>query len=144
MISLEIQLPFLTLDDFPGDPNAGHQVSPGKLTLACNTNHEPGSSYCETNLLPHYTSVVFTTNRFSNGPMFLPPTPDLSMPFNVISLTSSILAYIVGALITILVRKGSSKIKHTLHEPKRAKQHGTFSFPFLRHHKNLGNSERSL
>jgi hypothetical protein len=43
----------------------------------------------------------------------------MSMPFNVISLTSSLYAYIVGTIITILVRKASEKIKYKLHPEKR-------------------------
>jgi hypothetical protein len=49
----------------------------------------------------------------------LPPVPDMSMPFNVISLTSSLYAYIIGTLLTILVRKGSERIKFKLYPQKR-------------------------
>ena len=41
------------------------------------------------------------------------------MPFNVISLTSSLYAYIIGAIITILVRKGSEKIKYKVYPDKK-------------------------
>jgi len=41
------------------------------------------------------------------------------MPFNVISLTSSLYAYIAGAIVTILVRKASEKIKYKLYPEKK-------------------------
>lgn len=41
------------------------------------------------------------------------------MPFNVISVTSSLYAYIIGVIVTILVRKGSEKIKHKIHPEEK-------------------------
>ena len=43
------------------------------------------------------------------------------MPFNVISLTSSMYAYIVGALITLMVRKASESIRYKLHPDEKPK-----------------------
>ena len=40
----------------------------------------------------------------------MPPVPDLSMPFNVVSLTCTLYAFIIGSLINLLVRKSSKKI----------------------------------
>ncbi|KAG7364886.1 Gpi16 subunit, GPI transamidase component [Nitzschia inconspicua] len=106
-ISLEWEPSFLTLDDFPGDPNRGRELPPGRLTIHCQPTEQNSS------LLLQPIQV------YSNTMLVLPPIPDLSMPFNVISLTSSLYAYIIGMLITILVRKSSDKIKYMLYPKKK-------------------------
>jgi phosphatidylinositol glycan class T len=103
---LEYTPSFLTIDDFPGDPNRGRVLPPSSVTVVCDPSTVPNGQSTKT--------VVY-----SNSLLLLPPVPDLSMPFNVISLTSSLYAYIVGAMITILVRKGSEKIKYTMHPDKK-------------------------
>ena len=45
----------------------------------------------------------------------MPPVPDMSMPFNVISLTCTLYAFVVGSLANLLVRKSSSWAKKALH-----------------------------
>lgn len=99
-ISLEYAPSFLTIDDFPGDPNRGRVLPPASVTVRCEG---------------HSTDTIV----YSNGLLLLPPVPDLSMPFNVISLTSSVYAYIIGAIITIIVRKGSEKIKYKMYPDKK-------------------------
>jgi len=105
-ISLEYASVFLTIDDFPGDPNRGRVLPPARVTVRCD---------------PSIALEVQSTKTvvYSNGLLLLPPVPDLSMPFNVISLTSSLYAYIIGAIITILVRKGSEKIKYNMYPDKK-------------------------
>ena len=104
-ISLEYAPTFLTLDDFPGDPNRGRELPPAHLTIQCIPT-----------VADHRLSEV---SVYSNSLLLLPPVPDMSMPFNVISLTSSLYAYIVGTLLTILVRKGSERIKFKLYPKKK-------------------------
>lgn len=105
-ISLEYTPSFLTIDDFPGDPNRGRVLPPARVTVRCDPLTVPEGDSTKT--------VVY-----SNSLLLLPPVPDLSMPFNVISLTSSLYAYIIGAIITILVRKGSERIKYKMYPEKR-------------------------
>mmetsp|Transcript_37661 Transcript_37661/g.91608 ORF Transcript_37661/g.91608 Transcript_37661/m.91608 type:complete len:677 (+) Transcript_37661:57-2087(+) len=101
-ITMEYEPAFLTLDEFPGDPNRGQVVLPGKVTKWCTGNTAPELYY-------------------SNALLLIPPVPDLSMPFNVISLTSSLYAYLIGTLVTILVRKGSERIKYKMYPDKKPK-----------------------
>ncbi len=103
-ISLEYAPSFLTIDDFPGDPNRGRVLPPATVSVHCDHSTEV-----------HNTNMIV----FSNSLLLLPPVPDLSMPFNVISLTSSMYAYIIGAIVTILVRKGSEKIKYKMYPDKK-------------------------
>jgi hypothetical protein len=107
-ISLEYTPSFLTIDDFPGDPNRGRVLPPARVTVRCDPSTAPEGDSTKT--------IVY-----SNSLLLLPPVPDLSMPFNVISLTSSIYAYIIGAMVTILVRKGSERIKYKMHPDRRPK-----------------------
>lgn len=37
------------------------------------------------------------------------PTPDFSMPFNVITLTCTLLAFFYGSMMSVLVRKGKKR-----------------------------------
>jgi hypothetical protein len=106
VISFDYEPSFLTLDDFPGDPNRGRELPPARVSIDCRKVQPTPVS------LPSVTI-------FSNTLMLLPPVPDMSMPFNVISLTSSLYAYVVGALVTILVRKASEKITYKLYPDKK-------------------------
>jgi hypothetical protein len=112
-ISFEYGPSFLTLDDFPGDPNRGRELPPGRVTVQCNQPPPPISHHTTTIRSPDPVMV------YSNSLILLPPVPDMSMPFNVISLTSSLYAYIVGAIVTILVRKASERIKYKLYPEKK-------------------------
>jgi hypothetical protein len=101
-ITMEYEPTFLSLDEFPGDPNRGQIVPPGRVTKWCTDDR---------------TAELF----YSNASLLIPPVPDLSMPFNVISLTSSLYAYMIGTLITILVRKASERIKYKMYPEKKPK-----------------------
>jgi hypothetical protein len=107
-ISLEYAPTFLTLDDFPGDPNRGRELPPAHVTIRCRPTG-----------VSDQRRPAVVVSVYSNSLILLPPVPDMSMPFNVISLTSSLYAYIIGTLLTILVRKGSERIKFKLYPQKR-------------------------
>jgi hypothetical protein len=99
-ISLDYQPAFLSFQEFPGDPNRGFETSPAVVTMTC--------------------SDVPTT-LYSNTLLILPPVPDMSMPFNVISLTCSLYAYVFGSILAFLVKKSSDKIRHALHPEEKPK-----------------------
>mmetsp|Transcript_13463 Transcript_13463/g.31681 ORF Transcript_13463/g.31681 Transcript_13463/m.31681 type:complete len:646 (+) Transcript_13463:69-2006(+) len=124
-IGFEYSPSFLTIDDFPGDPNRGRVIPPARVAVQCSpsTASKVGST---------------TTLTYSNSLLLLPPVPDLSMPFNVISVTSSLYAYIIGAMVTILVRKGSEKIKYELYPDKKPKSKLTKFKERLREKVGLG------
>lgn len=101
LLSVDYKPNFLTYDDFPGDPNRGRELPPVVVTMTC-PNH---SSY----------------HVHSNSALILPPTPDLSMPFNVLSLACSLYAYLVGTIITMLVKRASEKVYYKLYPDKKPK-----------------------
>ena len=109
-IQWDYQAKFLPFEQFPGDPNRGIEVIPAMARITC----EPPSSSS------HVTTVLF-----SNTLLVLPPVPDMSMPFNVTSLTCSLYAYVFGSLIAFAVKKASEKIRYKLHPEEKPKSRVT-------------------
>eukprot|EP00980_Cylindrotheca_fusiformis_P021126 scaffold8114_cov126-Cylindrotheca_fusiformis.AAC.12 len=102
LLSLEYMPSFLTYDDFPGDPNRGRELAPAVVTVTCPSSVSPYQVY-------------------SNSPLILPPVPDMSMPFNVLSLACSLYAYLIGTLVTLLVKRASERVTYKLHPEKKPK-----------------------
>lgn len=98
IISLDYEPVLLSLDDFPGDPNRGRELPPAVATLTCRGNTTS-------------TDILL----YSNAVLLLPPVPDMSMPFNVLSLSCSLYAYLIGTIVTLLVKRSSERIKYRLH-----------------------------
>ena len=92
-ISLEYKPRFLSFEHFPSDPNRGIDVLPSTGVF----------------FLPN-TDVGDGTRLYSSSVIIMPPVPDMSMPFNVISLACTLYAFIIGSLVNFLVRKGSQSI----------------------------------
>lgn len=130
VVSLDYEPVFLSLDDFPGDPNRGRELPPAVVTLIC-----PDA--------PHPRHI------FSNSVLMLPPVPDMSMPFNVLSLTCSLYAYLIGTLMTLLVKRVSERVRYKLHPDQkpptlkqklRTKLSGILAKVRSKFHKGSGNS----
>jgi len=85
----EVHLPFLK---FPADPNRGIDVFPSRAVFI--------SGDAADAITLHSPSVLI-----------IPPVPDMSMPFNVISLSCTLWAFVLGSLLNILVRRGTESIK---------------------------------
>ena len=92
-ISLEYKPRFLSFEHFPSDPNRGIDVLPSTGVFS----------------LPN-ADVNAGVRLYSSSIIIMPPVPDMSMPFNVISLACTLYAFIIGSLINFLVRKGSQSI----------------------------------
>jgi hypothetical protein len=103
VVSLDYEPIFLSIDEFPGDPNRGRELPPAVATFQC--HH-------------HHTTTTVTT-LFSNSVLLLPPVPDMSMPFNVLSLSCSLYAYLIGTIVTLLVKRSSERIKYQLHPQQK-------------------------
>jgi len=48
---------------------------------------------------------------YSSSLLLLPPVPDMSMPFNVISLSCTLWAFVLGSLLNILVKRATESVK---------------------------------
>lgn len=86
---------FLSISDFPGDANRGFEIPPATAYFGNNNT------------------------LFSNAHLVLTPLPDMSMPFNVISLTCTLYAFIVGSLLNWMVKRASKHLHDRL-DPENA------------------------
>eukprot|EP00797_Seminavis_robusta_P008509 Sro15_g011290.1 GPI transamidase component (204) ;mRNA; r:128196-128807 len=92
-ISLDYRPAFLSFEHFPGDANRGVEIPPAKATFTC--QQQP------------------PIHLYSNSLLLLPPVPDMSMPFNVLSMSCSLYAFVVGSILNLLIRKGSERVQRT-------------------------------
>jgi hypothetical protein len=97
-VSMEYNHRFLPFDFFPSDPNRGINIPPSFAHFSC----------------PTCTAASQSTTLFTSSLLLLPPSPDMTMPFNVISLTTTIYAFIVGSVMNILIRRSSASINKAL------------------------------
>lgn len=81
---------FLHVDDFPPDADHGLEVF---------------SSWAETSFENENDLDIV----YGDGLIVVMPKPDFSMPFNVITLTSTVLAFLYGSIFNALVRKKGKK-----------------------------------
>lgn len=99
-IEMDYRPKFLSFEEFPADPNRGIDVLPSIASLSC-MNTDNTDSFDVNPILTVY----------SNSLLLMPPVPDLSMPFNVMSITCTFLALIIGSTINITIRKSREKMR---------------------------------
>lgn len=92
---------YLPFQKFPADANRGVDIVPSMATFTLESTAKTMTK------LPSIT--LFTTSL-----LILPPVPDMSMPFNVISLSCTLWAFVLGSLLNILVRRGTESVKREL------------------------------
>jgi len=90
---LDFEEVFLPFQKFPADANRGVDVFPSRATFT-------------TVMVP-----ACSTTLYSPSLLLIPPVPDMSMPFNVISLSCTLWAFVLGSLLNILVRRGTESVK---------------------------------
>ncbi|GAX15528.1 hypothetical protein FisN_6Hh175 [Fistulifera solaris] len=93
-VSLQFDPLFWSLDSIPGDPNRGIELPPVWVDFSEGTVS-------------------------SNTILLLPPLPDLSMPFNVLSLTCTLYAFVIGSTMSLLIRKASQGVQEELDPSKK-------------------------
>ncbi|KAL9126303.1 MAG: hypothetical protein Q9217_004629 [Psora testacea] len=87
----------LRYTEYPPDANRGFDVAPAVIRLLPSLNNTAFMSRAKNKELPIY---IRTTS------LLLPlPTPDFSMPYNVIILTSTVMALAFGSIFNLLVRR---------------------------------------
>ncbi len=70
------------------------------------TGYPPFVRFC---CYGEYTSAYLSSAVYGIGPLLDAPQPDFAMPFNVLTLTCSLIAFFVTTIISILVRKSGGK-----------------------------------
>lgn len=84
-LSYDFEKAILRYTEYPPDANRGRDVAPAVIRI----------------LHPHTDSAYIRTT-----PLMLPlPTPDFSMPYNVIILTSTVIALAFGTIYNMLIRQ---------------------------------------
>jgi Gpi16 subunit, GPI transamidase component len=90
---------FLSIDSFPGNANRGFEFPPAMASFQCGTTS---------------TTRVTTVHLYTDTQLILSPLPDMSMPFNVISLTCTFYAFVVGSILNLAIKKASKHVKDQL------------------------------
>jgi len=100
VFSLQIEKAFVRLSEHPPDANRGFDIASGVATFDVLDDAQEGSICGEVAASPSFTTTLFTE------PLLVPlPTPDFSMPYNVITMTSTVVAFFVGTMLNALLRK---------------------------------------
>ncbi|TYZ53211.1 hypothetical protein PybrP1_000474 [[Pythium] brassicae (nom. inval.)] len=101
VFSIQLEKAFLRLSEHPPDANRGFDVPSGVATFEPIAGDQHERLCGELRLDPRaFTRTLFTE------PLLVPlPTPDFSMPYNVITMTSTVVAFFVGSLLNTLLRK---------------------------------------
>ncbi|CAI5733460.1 unnamed protein product [Hyaloperonospora brassicae] len=98
VFSLRMEKAFLHLSEHPPDANRGFDIAPGVVIF----NRSGNDSVCGKDVgVPFFT----TTTLFTEPLLVSLPTPDFSMPYNVIAMTSTVVAFFVGTMLNTLLRK---------------------------------------
>ncbi|GMF44710.1 unnamed protein product [Phytophthora fragariaefolia] len=98
VFSLQMEKAFLRLSEHPPDANRGFDIAPGVATFDLQGGVQQEASTWGG--LPSFSTTLFTE------PLLVPlPTPDFSMPYNVITMTSTVVAFFVGTMLNALLRK---------------------------------------
>lgn len=89
-LTYDFEKAILRYTEYPPDANRGFDVAPAVIRLlpSSNSSFPEGSAYVRT------TSLLLPL-----------PTPDFSMPYNVIILTSTVMALGFGSIFNLLVRR---------------------------------------
>ena len=121
VLTYDFEKAILRYTEYPPDANRGFDIPPAIVRLVpsslSSTNHTTTSRRAPsmTSKGKDYTDQIFRVNDVggSIGPVYLRtttlllylPTPDFSMPYNVIILTSTVMALAFGSVFNLLVRR---------------------------------------
>ncbi|KAJ0411931.1 hypothetical protein ATCC90586_009888 [Pythium insidiosum] len=110
-LSVQFDKAFVRLSEHPPDANRGFDVAPASAVFSPVTTDAACASAADLRL--------FTRELHSEPLLVALPTPDFSMPYNVITLSSTIIAFFVGTMLNTLLRK-APRFKRMLAEQPKA------------------------
>ncbi|KAL4177599.1 hypothetical protein KRP22_002529 [Phytophthora ramorum] len=114
IFSLQMEKAFLRLSEHPPDANRGFDIASGVATF--DVLDDELSTCGKASASPYFTTTLFTE------PLLVPlPTPDFSMPYNVITMTSTVAAFFVGTMLNALLRKAPRLKQMMTSSPDAAK-----------------------
>jgi phosphatidylinositol glycan class T len=100
-VEIQFLLVFLQFEQFPPDANRGFDIPSAIVVVTLKDQKNTTNNKKKTAEQTIYTS----------GLMIEMPYPDFSMPYNVVTLTSTLMAFIGGTVLNMLSRKGVSGIR---------------------------------
>ena len=102
-IRVHVDLVFLQFQQFPPDANRGFDVLPAVVSLP--SSSPDGNDDDDDDDDDDAADVKGRSMRiYSEGILLNMPQPDISMPYNVITLSSTIVAFFFGSVLNLLVR----------------------------------------
>lgn len=100
VLTYDFDKAILRYTEYPPDANRGFDVAPAVIRLLSTSNSSSSSSSSSSPFSSPPAVYLRTTS------LLLPlPTPDFSMPYNVIILTSTVMALAFGNIFNLLVRR---------------------------------------
>lgn len=100
---------FLQYDDFPPNPMKGMEVPPTIVSITpLPTCGQPHSHAWFTSEVP---MAPYPCRFYTESLLIAIPVPDFSMPFNVITLSCTLLAFFFGTMLNFLVKKSGKDSK---------------------------------
>lgn len=99
-LTYDFEKAILRYTEYPPDANRGFNVAPA-LIKVLNQTHPPSSSSPSPSSNAGAGDVYIRTTSL----LLTLPTPDFSMPYNVIILTSTVMALAFGSIFNLLVRR---------------------------------------
>eukprot|EP00941_MAST-03F_sp_MAST-3F-sp1_P001576 g1576.t1 len=114
VITVQYETAFLHMDEFPPDPSRGIDLPPasvmvlkgyGREKRKCSDKHLKAESLEAVALGCNSGPVML----YTESPLLYMPMPDFSMPYNVITLSSTVVALLFGSFFNIFSRKRKNK-----------------------------------
>lgn len=106
LLTYDFEKAILRYTEYPPDANRGFDIAPAIIGILAPRVNFTSSSQAQ----DHEQRKVISYLRTTSLLLYL-PTPDFSMPYNVIILTSTVIALAFGTVFNILVRKFVLKSK---------------------------------
>ena len=107
-IYLDYRPAFLSFEHFPGDANRGVEIPPAMASIVETCPLHPALPKSSRQAVAQPPPPILL---YAESLLLLPPVPDMSMPFNVLSMTCSLYAFIIGSLLNLLIRKSSERVQ---------------------------------
>jgi len=105
---------FLPLGAFPPDPNRGFDIPAASITYEI--SHDELCSKMPMDVSPFISRRLFgifpgrRVRAHTNALLIAMPLPDFSMPYNVITLSSTCIGYFIGSLISLVTKPFDLKV----------------------------------
>lgn len=102
VLTYDFEKAILRYTEYPPDANRGFDVAPGIIGIL-QDDDDDDSHHGHASSFP--SAVKVTSYLRTTSLLLYLPTPDFSMPYNVIILTSTVMALAFGTVFNILVRR---------------------------------------